>query len=684
MLDGRRREPMTADKTPPFDPPPPAIAERLRDALALHRQGRVAAAEAAYHAILADAPGQFDALHLAGVAAFQRGGFQEADRLIGAALADRPGNPDALNNRGLVLAALGRNAEALACYDAALAARPAYAQALHNRGDLQRTLRRPEAALASYDAALALAPDNLAVLNNRGNTLFGLRRFEAALASYDRALALRPEHADVQNNRGGVLLAMKRYPEAADAFAALLARHPRHVYAAGSLFRARLRCCDWTDYAAAAARLAEAVAAGEPVDDPYSFLLHTGDANLQLRCAARYAAREFPAAPDPAWRGERYAHDRIRVAYLAAEFQDHATAFLMAGLFERHDRARFEIFAISFGPDADDAMRRRLRPAFDFFISVAGRTDREVALLLREREIDIAVDLKGYTGDNRTGIFAQRAAPVQVNYLGYPGTMGVDYIDYILADACVIPPELEPQFSERVVRLPDSYQVNDARRAIDPRTPTRAEVGLPDAGFVFCCFNNNYKITPAVFDVWMRLLLAVEGSVLWLLQDNEAATGNLRREAVQRDVAAGRLVFAPRVAQAAHLARHRLADLALDTLPVNAHTTASDALWAGLPLVTCTGSAFAGRVATSVLHAAGMPDLVTGSLADYEALALRLARDRDTLAAIQARLAANREHCPLFDTDRTRRHIEAAYITMWQRQQRGEAPEPFSVAADPG
>ena len=662
----------------PPNPPPPEIAHRLRAALALHQQNRVAEAEAAYRAVLTDAPNQFDALHLAGVAAYQRGRPREADPLIAAALALRPNNAEARNNHGLALSALGRTAEALAAYDAALAIRAEYPEALRNRGDLLRSLRRHEAALASYDAALALRPDNHAVWSNRGNALLALRRHEAALASYDRALALRPDDPNVLNNRAGVLLAMKRYPEAAHAFATLLAAHPDSPYAAGSQFRAQLRCCDWTDYhKAAAARIAAATMAGKPADDPYSLLLHSADANLQLRCAARYAAREFPAA-EPVWRGERYRHDRIRVAYLAAEFQDHATAFLMAGLFEQHDRTHFEISAISFGPNIDDPMHRRLRASFDRFIDVSRQTDREIALLLRELEIDIAVDLKGFTGDNRMGIFANRGAPLQVNYLGYPGTTGADYIDYILADKSVIPLALEPQFSERVVRLPNSYQVNDSRRPIDPHTPTRAEAGLP-SGFVFCCFNNSYKITPDIFDIWMRLLQAIRGSVLWLLEDNTAATGNLREEAKRRGIAPDRLVFAPRLPQSAHLARHRLADLFLDTAPVNAHTTASDALWAGLPLLTCTGNAFAGRVATSLLHAAEMPDLITQSLPDYEGLALRLARHPDQLAAIRARLVANRDCCPLFDTDRTRRHIESAYTTMWQRHQRGEAPEPFSV-----
>ena len=326
-------------------------------------------------------------------------------------------------------------------------------------------------------------------------------------------------------------------------------------------------------------------------------------------------------------------------------------------------------------------MRERLQQSFEQFNDIRGNGDVEVAIMLREREIDIAVDLKGFSKGCRPGIFAQRAAPVQVNYLGYPGTTGADYMDYIIGDAEVIPVGQEGFYAEKVVRLPDSYQVNDAKRVIAERTPSRAEAGLPQTGFVFCCFNNNYKITPQVFDIWMRLLKRVEGSVLWLLEDNAAASRNLRSEAASRGVQAQRLVFAPRLLPPEHLARQRLADLFLDTLPCNAHTTASDALWAGLPLLTCRGNAFPGRVAASLLRALGLPELISGNLADYEALALKLATMPELLANIKSRLARNRGTQPLFDTDRYRRHLECAYVTMVERYQRGEPPQSFSVQA---
>jgi predicted O-linked N-acetylglucosamine transferase (SPINDLY family) len=356
-------------------------------------------------------------------------------------------------------------------------------------------------------------------------------------------------------------------------------------------------------------------------------------------------------------------------------------AYLTVGLFEQHDKSRFETTAISFGPDPGDQFRKRLENSFDRFLDVQTKNDRDLVLLLRELEIDIAVDLMGYTNNSRPAILALRPAPVQVNFLGYAGTMGADTIDYIIADRFIIPEACQSFYTENIVYLPDTYLPTDSTRSIGEHAPARGAAGLPESGFVFCCFNNNYKITPPIFDIWMRLLLEVEGSVLWLVEDNAAAVGNLRHEAEGRGVAPERLVFAPRVKLEDYLARLRLADVFLDTLPYNAHTTASDALWAGLPVVTCAGSSFAARVAGSLLNAVGLPELITGTLEDYEALALKLARDRDLLAHIKSKLARNRQSFPLFDTERFRRHIESAYQTMWERHQRGEPPASFAVAS---
>jgi protein O-GlcNAc transferase len=621
-----------------------------------------------------------EALNNRGIALLRLTRHEEALATCDRAMAIRPDFAEALSNRANALLQLARHEEALASCDRALAIRPDYAEALNNRGLALLALARHEEALASYSRALAIKPDYAEALSNRGNVLLELRRHEEALASHGGALAIRPDHAGALNNRGNALLELRRHEEAAKDFERLLAAKPDWDYAQGNMLHSQLHCCDWNDYSRKVELIVNDVVAGKRAAHPFIFLSVSESPRDQLLCARTFSRDRYAASAHAVWKGERYHHERIRIAYLSADFHRHPVAYLMAGLFEAHDKSRFEITAISFGPDSKDDMRTRLENSFNHFIDVRSKSDRDVALLVKELEIDIALDLKGYTERGRTGMLAFRAAPVQVNFLGYPGTMGADYIDYILADRFVIPKEWHPFYTEKVAYLPDTYQANDSKRRISEHTPTRAEAGLPETGFVFCSFSDSYKITPPVFDAWMRLLHQVAGSVLWLLEGNAAAIRNLRRNAERRGVAPDRLVFAPRVKLEDHLARHCLAGFFLDTLPYNAHTTASDALWAGLPVVTCVGSSFAGRVAGSLLNAVGLPELITDNLEHYEALALELARDKNLLAAIKAKLAQNRETFPLFDTDRFRRHIESAYETMWERYQRGEPPASFTVA----
>jgi hypothetical protein len=435
--------------------------------------------------------------------------------------------------------------------------------------------------------------------------------------------------------------------------------------------------CDWRAFDEQVAAIEAGIAAGAAVIEPFAYLAIATSAANQRRCAEIYGAGfKVPMLPPaPA----REAGRRIRIGYVAGEFRHHATGFLMVGLFEQHDRERFELIAFDKGGDDGSAVRQRLNRAFDEIIDVRGLDDFAAATLIREREIDLLIDLNGYTGAARPGIFVARPAPVQINYQIFPGTLALPCFDYVIADRVVIPPEHAAYYSEKIVYLPGSYQVNDAKRRIADHTPGRAGCGLPEQAFVFCCFNNNYKITPPVFAVWMRLLQKVEGSVLWLLEDNPDASRNLRREAVARGVAAERLVFAPRQELENHLARHRCADLFLDTLPCNAHTTASDALWAGLPVLTCKGSTFTGRVAASLLAAAGLPELIMADLLAYEEHALTLAKSPAQLAALRDKLARNRDSCALFDTARQCRDLEAAYTAIWQRHLRGEAPQAFSL-----
>jgi protein O-GlcNAc transferase len=407
------------------------------------------------------------------------------------------------------------------------------------------------------------------------------------------------------------------------------------------------------------------------------------DPLLQLQCAKNFVVDKVPLLPPPLWTGATWCHGKMRIAYISADLRDHAVALLSAELFELHDRERFEVIGVSFGRDDHSELRARLVKAFDRFYDVRRKSDEEVAKLLHDLRVDIAVDMTGHTRDGRTGIFAYRPAPIQVSYLGFLATSGADFIDYIIADAFVLPFDQQPYYTEHIVHLPDCFQVNDSKRQVASRMPTRQELGLPNDGFVFCCFNNSWKIAPPMFDIWMRVLKATDRSVLWLLSAHAAVDANLRREAQERGVDPGRLKFARTVGYADYLARCRLADLFLDTLPYNAGATASDALWSGLPIITCPGQAFTARMAGSLLHAMGLPELVTRSLADYEALALRLAKDHSHLEGYRNRLAKNRLTHPLFDSDRFRRHIEAAYLQMWEIWQRNEQPRSFAIEAEP-
>jgi protein O-GlcNAc transferase len=605
----------------------------------------------------------------------------EAYAAYSRAIVLKPDYAEAFNNRGAALQEIGQCEQALDDFDRAIALRPVYAQAFNNRGLTLAELKRSDEAVASFDQAIALDPMYAGAYNNRGTTFQELGNPGQALQDFDRAIAIDPHYADAHYNRATTLQGLQRLEEAVAAYDRALAINPEQQLLQGARLHAKMHLCDWRDFDRDCARLLTAIESRKCVSHPFALLPMPSTPAQQLTCAALYAAITCKDEPAPRRGGKRPGHDRIRLAYLSADFHDHATAHLMAGMFESHDRSRFETTAISFGPTRASAMRERLMHAFDRFIDARAKNDQKAADLIRGLEIDIAIDLKGFTQDARPAILANRPAPVQVSYLGYPGTMGTRFIDYLIADRFVIPDDQAAAYAEKVVHLPGSYQVNDASRRISTTIPSRTAVGLPNEAFVFCCFNNSYKITPDLFDIWMRLLRGVDGSVLWLLAGNPCAPDNLRREAEQRGVSAGRLIFAARTNPEDHLARHQLADIFLDTHHCNAHTTASDALWAELPVLTCAGATFASRVAGSLLHAVGLAELVTHTLLDYEALALKLARDPSALAGLKQKLARNRGSSSLFDTVRTARHLEAAYTEMAERQRRGEAPQAFAVAA---
>lgn len=591
-----------------------------------------------------------------------------------------PANPAAVFQQAVMSYRQGRLDEAEAFARTALKGAPTHPSILQMLGVIQLRKKKPALAVDWFDRLLKVKPDSPDVLSNRGMALQDLGRLKEALASYDRALKLKPDYVEALLNRGNLLFSLKRFDEAVQNCTRLMAIDPDRPYLRGSLLSMRMSDCDWTDFEALSSDIAARVGRGEPADDPLSFTWHSRSAALQLRCSEIYAAREFadkqPLPPRPA-----VEHERIRLAYLSGDFREHAVAYSFAGLFERHDRTRFEVTAVSYGQNDGSAMRSRLERAFDRFIDVRAMDDFTVARQLRQAQIDIVVDIVGYTANHRASILALRPAPIQVIQQGFPATMGAPFVDYIVADRHVIPPELEAFYREKVVRLPESFLVSDDAQPVAGPPPPRSAAGLPDQGFVFCSFNNSYKIIPAVFDVWMRLLRAVEGSVLWLRHEGDSATANLRREAEQRGVSADRLVFARRIDLGDHLARHRLADLFVDTFPYTAHSTAAHALWAGVPVLTLRGETFVSRVASSLLHTSGLPELVVDSLEAYEALALKLATDGNLLRALRAKVEAGRTSSPLFDTDRFRRYLEAGYATMYQRWQRGEAPQSFDVPA---
>jgi len=638
--------------------PPPQSAQSLLLA------GRYAEALSAFEIALAARPGAAEALFGRATALKLMGRMEEARAGYDAVLAKMPGAPGALNNRGEVLLALSRPDEALKDFERALSFKPDFPPALLGRGIALQRLHRSNDALVCFERACALWPDSPDVFFHRGLVLAQMGYPLEALLDYDRTIALQPDSVAAINNRSVTLIALRRFAEAAKGYAMLDQLVPGNAQSLSGLAGAAMHACDWTRRQEFSEKIAVAIRAGHREIQPGTALGYLSDPALLLVCA-KNAMKSLPSASGPLWKHKPFSGEKIKLAYCSADFYSHATSRLMAGLFERHDRRRFEVIGISFGPDDSSPMRGRVVKAFDQFHDVRLKSERDSAALIAGLGVDIAIDLKGLTADSRPGIFVWRPAPVQVNYLGYPGTMGADFMDVIIADPVVLPMAQQAFYTEKIVHLPDCYQVNDASRAVAP-APTRAEAGLPASGFVFCCHNNNWKITGPIFDVWMRLLRAVPDSVLWLLQDNEEAALNLRREAQTRGMTAARLIFASRVSPEEHLARHRLADLFLDTLPYNAHTGASDALWVGVPPVTLKGESFHGRVAASILCAIGLPELVAETLTDYESLALALATDGPRLAALREKLEANRNTAPLFDTARFTRNLEAAYEKMGQ------------------
>lgn len=639
----------------------------------LLEQGKPEEALAAYRRALALAPDRIAIPLALAHACLTLGQVEEAIASLRQGLALDPACAEAHAALGDAFQAQGDAVAAIAAYETAIAAQPDFAEAHLNLGHLLREEGKTEQAMRAYQRALAEVRKSL----DSAATAEG--REDEATATYRQALALTLDLAGTADFEDGIV-APDKLGAAITALRRALAIGPAVPRLLAQLARFRAQACDWSEDEKEAEQVADVMRRHARTVHPFDFLARSSSPADQLLCAQQWLgdlgrrAADFPhprpKAPGP-----------IRLGYLSADYREHPVGQVIPELIERHDRSRFAVTGYSYGPDDGGPRRRRLMTAFDRFVDLRTLDNDEAARRIHDDGIDILIDLTGHTANARLRILARHPAPLQVGYLGYPGTTGADFIDYALVDRQIAPPEEQPFFTERLVHLPHSYFAYDTHCAIAEPAPTRAACGLPERGFVFCCFNNSYKLTPAVFDIWMRLLRAVPDSVLWLIQTNPLVSDNLRREAQARAVAPERLVFATRLPFPEHLARHRLADLFLDTLPYNAHTTAADALWAGLPLVTCTGTAFPGRVAGSLLRAVGLPELITTTAAEYEALALALARSGARLAGLREKLALNRKTTPLFDMERLAADIETAYRRMWDLWCAGAAPRSFAVAA---
>ena len=618
-------------------------------------------------------------LRLLGVIYAQRMQYQDALKYLNDSLKALPKNPITLSNLGNVYLQLKDYSKAIEAYDKSIRLESKYEEAWSNKGNALYELKRYDEAIACHDKALNLNPNYAEAWSNKGNVLNELKRYDEAIACHDKAINLNPNYAEAWSNKANALNELKRYDESIAHLDKALSLKPDIHWIYGDLLHTKMRICNWTDFDSHLESITHQVLANAEAITPLPLLSLTDNSVLHKKSSEIYLQSKYPANAVLGGILKRTENQKIRVAYYSADFHNHATGYLMAELFELHDKSQFELVGFSFGPIKNDEMRQRLEKSFDQFIEVGNKSDIEIAQLSRDLNIDIAVDLKGFTQDLRTGIFALRAAPIQVNYLGYPGTMGADYMDYIIADKTLIPLDSQSSYTEKVVYLPNSYQVNDRKRLISDQQMTRQELGLPENGFVFCCFNNNFKILPATFAAWMRILKAVEGSVLWLFQDNPWAVENLKKEALDHGIDASRLIFAEKMPLPEHLARHRQADLFLDTFPYNAHTTTSDALWAGLPVLTLMGQSFASRVAASLLNAIGLPELITTTPEAYEALAIELAKHPEKLQALKQKLASNRLTTPLFDTPQFTKDLEQAYVQMYNRYQADLPPENITV-----
>jgi len=639
------------------------VNRKLAEAIASYRAGRPDQAEALFRKIVRQRPNDVEARRMIGFLCSQAGRHAEALEHFDQTLRLNPKQPQIHYLRGISLLALDRFQDALESLDRALAIDGPQADAYVNRGVAFQRLQRHTEAIESYERAIALDRFYVLAHTNKAAALEEQGKLQEALASYDNSLRIQAT-SDAWSGRSAVLRQMRRFDEALFALRQVHMLEPSRPYLQGEMLHLKMQIGDWDNFAQDCELLFRNIGNGLKAAAPGYILSAPSSLEQQQRAAQTYAHDKFPVQPAPAPTPRSTDKRKITIGYFSCDFRNHPLSQLAAGLFEHHDQDDFTVFGFSYGGPRDNEYARRIALAMDRFIDVSSTSDQDVASLSRSLGVEIAVDLTGLQINTRLGIFAHHAAPVQATYLGYPGTTGCSFFDHIIADQVVIPNTDARFFTERPFYIPVSFQANDSARAPVQEPKPRSAYGLPEKGFVYCCFNAGYKLTPDVFATWMRLLQRGNGSVLWLLANNATFIRNLRKRAQQSGVAPERIVFAERADLGEYLSRQRCADLALDTFYYNGHTTTSDALWAGLPVITREGSTFAGRVASSLLQAIGLPDLVTRSAEEYEELAYRLAADADLLESIKQRLDRNRTSGSLFDTAAFTRYLEAAYRTM--------------------
>ncbi len=544
-----------------------------------------------------------------------------------------------------------------------------FADAYTEQGNALNELKKFEEAINSFDKAININPNITRAYHNKGFILHELGNLELAIENYNKAIKLDPNFVPSHNNKGFAFHQLKKFSESLKSYEKAFEINPNFNFLLGKIIHSKRYFCNWESHEKNLIDLENKLKENRPACLPFATLSLYDSPLLQQKSAKIFIKETFSHKKNYNSIFKTQKNKKIRVGYYSSDFYNHAMSFLLAKMFELHDKSKFEIIAFYFGPKKNDQMNKRIKNAFTEFIEVNSKTDKEIAELSKKLNIDIAVDLMCYTTNARIGIFSERCAPIQINYLGYPGTSGTDFIDYIIADKILIPKENQKFYSEKIIYLPNTYQVRDSTQKISSQIYKRKDFGLPEKKFVFCCFNQNYKITPDVYDIWMRLLKKIDGSVLWLIKNSKEGADNLKKEAHKRGVDPNRIIFAEKISQPDHLARHKLADLFIDTFPYTAHTTCSDSLWSGLPVITRIGKSFASRVGASVLSAIGLEELITKTEKEYEDLITQFATKPEFLNKIKKKLEKNKNKEPLFNTKLFTSHIEKAYIKIYNNYQ---------------